>query len=147
LGLFCGTVIQSLQNYFMKTISSLLFAFFIFASCATHAQHGKHWNFVADKWVSYGIDHDVINTGNYKDDFRKLVIRVTDGPLKMYEMKVYFDNGTMQDVSLQRNFSQGEESRVIDLDGGLRHISRIEFWYETKGYKKGKARVAVWGAK
>jgi hypothetical protein len=72
---------------------------------------------------------------------------VTDGPLKMYEMKVYFDNGTMQDVSLQRNFSQGEESRVIDLDGGLRHISRIEFWYETKGYKKGKARVAVWGAK
>ncbi len=89
----------------------------------------------------------MIHTGDYKDDFRKLVIRVTDAPLKMYDMKVYFDNGTIQAVSLQRNFSQGEESRVIDLNGGLRHISRIEFWYETKGYGKGKARVAVWGAR
>jgi len=36
---------------------------------------------------------------------------------------------------------------VIDLDGGLRHIKRIEFWYETKGFRKGRARVAVWGYK
>jgi hypothetical protein len=105
------------------------------------------WKFIGDKNVSFGLDRDVIHTGNINDDFRQLKIRVTDGPLKMYDMKVYFDNGDVQDVSIRTDIRQGGESRVIDLNGGLRHISKIEFWYETKGFAKGKARVAVWGRK
>ena len=103
------------------------------------------WRFIADKWVSFGVDHDVIVTGNTNDDFRQLKLKVTNGPLKMYDMKVYFDNGTVQDVNIRLRIPQGGESRVIDLDGGLRHIKRIEFWYETKGFSKGRSRVAVWG--
>jgi hypothetical protein len=105
------------------------------------------WQFIADKWVSWGVDHDVIVFGNLKDDFRQLKLKVTDGPLKMYDMKVHFDNGEMQDVSIRNTIRQGGESRVIDLNGGLRHLSKIEFWYETKGFIHGKARVAVWGKK
>ena len=103
------------------------------------------WKFIADKWVSWGVDHDVILFGNLKDDFRQLKLKVTDGPLKMYDMKVYFDNGQVQDVAIRNTIRQGGESRVIDLDGGLRHLSKIEFWYETKGFLRGKARIAVWG--
>ena len=103
------------------------------------------WRFITDKWVDYGIDHDAILFSSIKDDFRQLRIRVTDAPLQMLDMKIYFDNGDVQDVQLRRVFKQGEESRIIDLVGGLRHLRRIDFWYETKGVKKGKARVAVWG--
>jgi hypothetical protein len=127
----------------MKKITSLFVLLFLFVSSALYAQNG--WRFIADKIVAFGVDHDVIVTGNTNDDFRKLKLRVTDGPLKMYDMKVYFDNGDVQDVSIRFRIPQGGESRVIDLDGGLRHIKRIEFWYETKGFKKGRARVAVWG--
>ena len=105
------------------------------------------WIFIADKSVSWGVDHDVIHTGNVNDDFRALKLRVTDGPLKMYDMKVTFDNGEVQDVTLRALIRQGGESRVINLNGGLRHITKIEFWYETKGFLKGRARVAVWGRK
>ncbi|MBL7701426.1 MAG: hypothetical protein JNM14_04210 [Ferruginibacter sp.] len=129
----------------MKKATVLFVMAFLFASAASFAQDG--WRFIADKMVGFGVDHDVIVTGNSNDDFRKLKIRVTDGPLKMYDMKVYFDNGSVQDVSIRAQIRQGGETRVIDLDGGLRHISRIEFWYETKGFRKGRARVAVWGFK
>jgi hypothetical protein len=129
----------------MKKITVLFVLLFMFISAAVHAQGG--WRFIADKRVGFGVDHDVIVTGNSNDDFRKLKIRVTDGPLKMYDMKVYFDNGTVQDVSIRTLIRQGGETRVIDLDGGLRHIQRIEFWYETKGFLKGRSRVAVWGFK
>jgi hypothetical protein len=129
----------------MKKISSLIVFVFLFVSTAVHAQDG--WRFIADRMVAFGVDHDVIVTGNTNDDFRKLKLRVTDGPLKMYDMKVYFDNGSVQDVSIRSLIRQGGESRVIDLDGGLRHIKRIEFWYETKGFRKGRSRVAVWGYK
>jgi hypothetical protein len=129
----------------MKKIISFFVLLFLFVSSAVYAQNG--WRFIADRMVAFGVDHDVIVTGNSNDDFRKLKLRVTDGPLKMYDMKVYFDNGSVQDVSIRQHIRQGGESRVIDLDGGLRHIQRIEFWYETKGFLKGRSRVAVWGYK
>jgi len=103
------------------------------------------WFFLEDKKVGFGVDHDVIHFGNWKDDVRQLKLKITDGPLKMYDMKIYFDNGGTQDVSLRMRFAQGSESRVIDMDGGLRHLTKIEFWYETKGFARGRARVAVWG--
>jgi hypothetical protein len=65
----------------------------------------------------------------------------------MLDMKVYFDNGSVQDVQIRSLIAEGGTTRIIDLDGGLRHLSKIEFWYETVGFAKGKARVAVWGRK
>jgi len=103
------------------------------------------WFFLADKNVGFSSDHDVIQFGNWKDDVRQIKLKVTDGPLKMYKMLIHFDNGSTQNVELRNRFAQGSESRVIDMDGGLRHLAKIEFWYETKGFLKGKSRVAVWG--
>jgi hypothetical protein len=132
----------------MKKIIALFVIVFLFASTGVQAQDG--WRFIADKWVSFGIDHDVIIMGNTNDDFRKLKLRVTDGPLKMYDMKIYFDNGGVQDVKINKHIKPGPLGFVIDLNGGVsikRHIKKIEFWYETKGFKKGRSRVAVWGKK
>lgn len=103
------------------------------------------WFFLEDKKVGFGVDHDVIHFGNWKDDVRQIKLKITDGPLKMYNMKIHFDNGDVQDVSMRLRFAQGSESRVIDMNGGLRHLTKIEFWYETKGFARGKSRVAVWG--
>jgi hypothetical protein len=130
--------------------STMIAAIFIGGSAFTPAKKAGtitagDWFFLEDKKVGFGVDHDVIHFGNWKDDVRQIKLRVTDGPLKMYSMKIYFDNGTVQDVELRNRFAQGSESRVIDMDGGLRHLSKIEFWYETKGFARGRARVAVWG--
>lgn len=112
---------------------------------APHSLKTGEWFFLEDKKVGFGVDHDVIHFGNWKDDVRQIKLKITDGPLKMYNMKIYFDNGSFQEVQLRNRFAQGSESRVIDMDGGLRHLTKIEFWYETKGFAKGRARVAVWG--
>jgi hypothetical protein len=131
----------------MSTIKLLLLTLItVFISCSNRPPAGE-WRFIGDKWVSFGVDHDVIRVGNTGDGFSKLKLRVTSGPLKMYDMKVYFDNGSMQDVPIRATIPQGGESRVIDLNGGIRKLDRIEFWYETKGVRQGKARVAVWGRK
>ncbi|HEV7782046.1 MAG TPA: hypothetical protein VGO58_12320 [Chitinophagaceae bacterium] len=128
--------------------STFIAAVFSFSTAFTPnhsvAKAGE-WFFLADKNVGFGADHDVIHFGNWKDDVRQIKLKVTDGPLKMYSMKIHFDNGTVQDVELRNRFAQGSESRVIDMVGGLRHLTQIEFWYETKGFLRGKSRVAVWG--
>lgn len=116
-----------------------------FTTTAKSAKKPGEWFFLEDKKVGFGADHDVIHFGNWKDDVRQIKLKITDGPLKMYSMKIYFDNGAGQNVELRNRFAQGSESRVIDMEGGLRHLSKIEFWYETKGFARGRSRVAVWG--
>ncbi|MBK7561129.1 MAG: hypothetical protein IPQ06_00390 [Chitinophagaceae bacterium] len=130
--------------------SSIIVAVFLLtAAFTTNRVSTKNkagdWFFLEDKKVGFGADHDVIHFGNWKDDVRQIKLKVTDGPLKMYSMKIYFDNGSIQNVELRNRFAQGSESRVIDMDGGLRHLTKIEFWYETKGFARGRSRVAVWG--
>ena len=129
-----------------KFLSLAIASVFVLASAFTTVKkESGDWFFLEDKKVGFGVDHDVIHFGNWKDDVRQIKLKVTDGPLKMYDMKIYFDNGEVQDVSMRFRFAQGTESRVIDLNGGLRHLSKIEFTYETKGFARGRSRVAVWG--
>ncbi len=129
----------------LKGLFAFLFIVVLTTSFRKPEPEPGAWFFLGDKTVGFGVDHDVIRFGNWKDDVRQIKLRITDGPLKMYDMKVHFDNGGTQDISLKTRFNQGSESRVIDLDGGLRHLSKIEFTYETRGFARGRARVAVWG--
>lgn len=131
----------------MKTWTVLLMLTGLFSlnSMSSAIAQGD-WKFIADKTVNYGVDRDVIHLGDFRDDFRQLKLRVTDAPLRMFDMKIHFDNGDVQNVELRAVIPQGGESRVIDLEGGLRHIQKIEFWYKpgAKG-RRGTSRVAVWG--
>ena len=121
--------------------------FSVFTSFKPAETSNAEWKFIGDKNVRFGVDRDVIHCGNAKDDFRQIKLKVTDGPVKILDMKVYFDNDEVQDISIRNQIRQGGESRIIDLTGGLRHLKKIEFWYETKGFARGRSRVAVWGRK
>lgn len=123
----------------------LLVCVSLFSFTTVTSNHPAGWRLLGDKKVSFGVDHDVIYFSNWGDDVRQVKLKITDGPLRMYNMKIHFDNGGVQDIELRNRFNQGSESRVIDLDGGLRHLSKIEFWYETRGFLRGKSRVEVWG--
>ncbi len=136
-----------LVNIFYGTVIVAVFGMttaFTFNNAGVEKETGN-WFFLGDKKVGFSADHDVIHFGNWKDDVRQVKLKVTDGPLKMYNMKIHFDNGGVQTVELRNRFAQGSESRIIDLDGGLRHLSKIEFWYETKGFLKGRSTVSVYG--
>lgn len=119
---------------------------FISLSCQAPVRGGGDWKFIADKMVHFGVDHDVIQFGDLRDDFRQVRLHVTDAPVRILDMKIYYDNGDVQDVKLRAVIPQGGDSRVIDLRGGVRHLKKIEFWYKpgARG-RKGRARVAVWG--
>ncbi|MBK8699886.1 MAG: DUF2541 family protein [Saprospiraceae bacterium] len=104
------------------------------------------WVLIGQKEANFGPDRDVLKvTGN--DIFKAIKIKVVDAGLDMMDMDIYFENGEKMNVSIKKNFSQGEESRVIDLPGNRRRIDRISFLYDTKGVFKGKANVLVYGKK
>lgn len=128
----------------MRTIKySFLFlvAAFIISSGFTAA---KRWVLIGQKEANYGPDRDVLKVTG-RDIYRAIKIKVVDAGLDMMDMDIHFENGEKMNVAIQKNFRQGEESRVIDLPGNRRRIDRIEFLYDTKGVLRGKANVLVFG--
>jgi hypothetical protein len=106
------------------------------------------WVLIGQTHADHSADHDGIVVKGPFDDFRKIKFKVTDAPLNMQHMVVTYDNGQPDRIDVRQEIPQGGESRVIDLKGvGKRSIRRIDFWYDTKGFLKGKADVTVFGMK
>ena len=106
------------------------------------------WLLIGQTHADHGADHDGIVVKGPFDNFRRIKFKVTDAPLNMQHMVVTYDNGVPDKIDVRQNIPQGGESRVIDLKGiGKRSVRRIDFWYQTKGFLKGKADVTVFGMK
>ena len=106
------------------------------------------WRLIGQTHADHGADHDTIIVQGPYDNFRKIKFKVTDAPLNMQRMVVTYDNGAPDNIEIRQDIPQGGESRVIDLRGiGKRSLRRIDFWYDTHGFLKGKADVTVFGMK
>ena len=112
------------------------------------AGQAGEWRLIGQTHADHAADHDVIIVKGPFDNFRRIKFKVTDAPLNMQHMVVTYDNGAPDRIDIRQNIPQGGESRVIDLRGiGKRSVRKIEFWYDTKGFLKGKADVTVFGMK
>lgn len=106
------------------------------------------WRLLGTTTSNHTADHDVIVVAGPYDNFRSIKFKVTDAPLHIMRMVVTYDNGSPDRIDIRQNIPQGGESREIDLRGaGQRRLRKIEFWYDTKGFLKGKADVTVFGRK
>lgn len=106
------------------------------------------WRLIGRTHADHARDHDAIVVQGPYDNFRRIKFIVTDAPLNMQRMIVTYDNGGRENIDIRQNIRQGGESRVIDLRGsGKRSLRRVDFWYDTKGFLKGKADVTLFGMK
>jgi hypothetical protein len=113
-----------------------------------NAGNAGTWKLIGQTHADHGADHDTIIVQGPFDNFRRIKFKVTDAPLNMQHMVVTYDNGAPDKIDIRQNIAQGGESRAIDLRGvGKRSIRRIDFWYDTQGFLKGKADVTVFGMK
>jgi hypothetical protein len=102
------------------------------------------WEVLGSRSVRYGTDHDVISVSSDKW-YKGVYFKVTDAPIKINDMKIYFDNGDKFDVSIRGMIKQNGHSRTIELPGGDRRITKVEFSYETMGSNRGTANLTLWG--
>ena len=137
-------------------VLTLLAAFVLGAPAVALAQQvvrpgagaAGEWRLIGQTHADHGADHDSIIVKGPFDNFRKIKFKVTNAPLNMQHMVITYDNGSPDNIDVRQNIPQGGESRAIDLRGiGKRSVRRIDFWYDTKGFLKGKADVTVFGMK
>ena len=105
------------------------------------------WHVIGTTHASHSADHDSVVVNGPGDSFRKIKFHVKDAPLNLRRLEVIYDNGTSQHIETRNDIPKGGDSRLIDLNGGVRHIKRIDFWYDTKGWLNGQADVTIFGMK
>ncbi len=103
------------------------------------------WEVLGSRTINYNTDRDVITVTANDHWHSGIYFKVTDAPIKINDMKVYFDNGDKFDVSIRSMIKQNGHSRTITLPGGQRRITKVEFWYETLGSNRGRATLTLWG--
>jgi hypothetical protein len=101
---------------------------------------------LGDQEVDFRVDRDKIDVRRYEGSFRSLYFLVEKNDIEIYNLVITFENGERQNIETRLVFNEGSRSRTIDLNGGDRRITSIEFTYKTVGARQeGKARVAVYG--
>lgn len=109
-----------------------------------HGQAGT-WAYIGTTRAQHMGDHDRIIVAGPNNHFRALQVRVSDAPLHMKRMRVIYENGEPEEIAIRFNIPKGGQSRAIDLHGGARRVHQVDFWYDTKGWLKGTANVALFG--
>jgi hypothetical protein len=104
------------------------------------------WKLLGERSVNHAVDRDVILVTGVEGTFRKIKLKVSRRGIQLLDLKIHFGNGETYDVSVREVIRAGGETRVIDLPGGARVISKVDMIYRSGGPGRGKALVSLWGS-
>jgi Protein of unknown function (DUF2541) len=135
--------LATLSLHFVVLAFMLLFSSFCKAPSAI-AQGGR-WEKLGERKVNFALDRDEIIVGRADGRFDGLKIIVRRGAINMHKMVVHFGNGESQELELRNSIPRGGESRVIDLPGNNRVITKVVLWYDTKDRARQRAELELWG--
>jgi hypothetical protein len=81
------------------------------------------------------------------DRFSSIKLKVTDAPINIEQLQVFYESGDIQDIDVKNVLKAGAETRVLDLksDEGLR---KVAFTYKTlPNSQNEQAHVELYGYK
>jgi len=105
------------------------------------------WHKIASTTVDFQKERDEVSVLG-ADHFSAIKFAVTDAPIDLQDLEIWFENGTKQDVQVRTPIEVGKESRIIQIEGGHRDIDKIVFVYKTMPNRKDvKAEVSIYGLK
>lgn len=80
------------------------------------------------------------------DVFKSIKLMVTDAPINIVSLKVYYEDGMVDDVTVRSEIKAGGETRAIDVK--MKDIKKVEFVYKTlPNAKEDKAHIELYGMK
>lgn len=108
------------------------------------AQALPNWLPAGSRVVNGLVDVDRINVGPIHNKADKIRLKVRGNSLMIYDLKIRYTNGSVQDVPVRLLIPQGGTTRIIDLAGTNRNIKNITFTYGKFPNGKGKTYVDLW---
>ena len=107
------------------------------------AQNG--WNVLGSAKVNGHADHDVIVVTGMSGDYKAVKLFVENEGITFSRVVIHFANGGKQDLNIRRFIPAGGETKVLDLNGDDRVISKVDFFYKSNAQTASKGKVILYG--
>ncbi len=107
--------------------------------------YADEWVFLGKRTVALSADRDEIWVGSGEGTFKAIKLRVLDKGVEFDRLLVVLRNGRTVEASIREFIPAGGETRVIDLPGRERFITKIIMHYTTRPGTLDRAEVEVWG--
>lgn len=103
------------------------------------------WELLGRKTVALGDDRDEIWIGSGEGTFKAIKLRVVDRGVEFDRLLIVLRNGRTIEASIRDFIPAGGETRVIDLPGRERYITKVIMHYTTRPGTLDRAEVQLWG--
>jgi len=105
------------------------------------------WHKIGSVTADFKVEKDAIEVLG-ADRFKAIKLKVTDAPIQIYDLEVYYEAGDVENIQVRQDLKRGEETKVLDLKGYDRELKKVVFIYKTvANTKENKATVELYGLK
>lgn len=139
--------------YMKKEVGILLMAFSVFFTCSygqkpavvTSSKPG--WHKIGETVASFrGQNESIAVLGS--DQFSAIKIKVTEAPVAIERLQVFYEEGGMEEITVDNELKAGGETKVINLKNAGKDIQKVAFTYKTLSNTNAKkAHVELYGLK
>jgi hypothetical protein len=136
-----------------KTISiSFMLLFGILVSAIAQepnivASKKPGWHKIGEIKASFKMESESIAVLG-ADEFKAIKLKVTDAPMNIQSIMVYYESGKTQEIPVKGTLQAGAETGVFDLDHPTEELKKISFTYKSEpSYRGDKAHVELYGRK
>jgi dihydrofolate reductase len=105
------------------------------------------WHKIGEVKANFKLENESIVVMG-ADRFKSIKLKVTDAPINIEKVTVYYESGDAEELSVRNELKAGAETRVLDLKGNDRELKKVVFSYKTlPNAKNDKAHVELYGLK
>ena len=105
------------------------------------------WHKIGEVKADFKVENESIAVLG-ADKFRSILLKVTDAPINIQDVKVTYESGEVEDFDVKNELKANSETRKIDLKDPTKEIKKVTFTYKTlPNQKDEKAHVELYGLK
>jgi hypothetical protein len=72
-------------------------------------------------------------------------LRVSGAPIEFQRVVVHYGNGTREELEFRDRIRAGGQTRAIDLRGGDRAITSVDFHFSKANWRSARPKVSLYG--
>ena len=105
------------------------------------------WHKIGEVKADFKMENQSISVMG-KDRFKSILLKVTDAPINIEGIQVFYESGDMEQFDVKNELKAGAETKKLDMKGGGQEIKKVTFTYKTlPNQQDEKAHVELYGLK
>jgi hypothetical protein len=105
------------------------------------------WNKLGEVKADFKLESESIGVLGM-DTFKSIKLKVTDAPIKIEKVIVFYENKKEQEIPFSGTIPEGTESKTFNLTYPSKEIKKVSFIYKSEpNYRGERAHVELYGLK